>query len=209
MTALGTASPPSNPQYLLLKNHSKMLSDTENILIDIPPHIYSQLRQFALDNNIVTAVTGFPKVASAVEEMEKIFEMCETNEELLLLDAILGFPIMKWCAGEELKLASTIEDIVHIFLAIHAEVKLQVGDSREVLGGTTLELLSCIFEAVITIYRVEGIRGHNIGHFISKTAKDGGDPIKEMTSFFIETLESIVLEYVRNMETLSIEEDEC
>ena len=140
--------------------------DIHTIQASIPPDIYSELEQFAIDNNIVTAETGSPKVAECMHEIVRIFTMAETSKEIRFI-AQLVF------GGKKRKgngIASTIMEMVDIVLEIHRDPKMKV--ARKVLGCTTLECLELIFLVVLVTYRKKGRQGDNIVDFCEEAKKE-------------------------------------
>ena len=193
----------ANSGDLLSTTHCVLPSDPVEILIDMDVNTHSQLRQFAIDHNIVTADAECPNIASAINEILNVVMVGETDEERLLVRIILGF---YW--GEERaervdtvpKIASNLDAIVRVVLDIHQyanDKALQRGaDFQETIGGTTLEFLRFLLETCLMIYRFEGIRGYNIVDFIEETEKNGGDVVSEIGSFIMEFHQSAMKEYM-------------
>lgn len=140
--------------------------ETQSIIASIPTDIYSELQQFAIDNNFVTAVTGSPKIAECIHEITRIFTMAETNEEIGLVIKLFFKPRKEKGNG----VASTIMGIVDIVLEIHRDPKMKV--ARKVLGCTTLECLELIFLVVLGTYRKKGMQGDNIVDFCEEAKKE-------------------------------------
>lgn len=139
--------------------------ETQSIIASIPTDIYSQLQEFAIDNNFVTAVTGFPKVADCIHEITRIFTMAETNEEIALVIKLFFKPRKKKWNG----VASTLMEMIDIVLEIHRDPKMKV--ARKVLQCTTLECLELIFLVVLGTYRKKGMQGDNIVDFCEEAQK--------------------------------------
>ena len=140
--------------------------DTQSIIASIPTDIYSELQQFAIDNNFVTAVTACPKVADCIREITRIFTIAETSEEIGLVIKLFFKPRK----GKGDGVASTIMEMINIVLEIHRDPKMKV--ARKVLGCTTLEGLELIFSVVLGTYRKNGMQDDNIIDFCEETKRE-------------------------------------
>lgn len=140
--------------------------DTQSIIASIPTDIYSELQQFAIDNNFVTAVTASPKVADCVHEITRIFTIAETSEEIGLIIKLFFKPRK----GKGCGVASTIMEMINIVLEIHRDPQMKV--ARKVLGCTTLECLELIFSVVLGTYRKNGMQDDNIIDFCEETKRE-------------------------------------
>ena len=177
--------------------------DIVSIIASVPPEFFTELQQFAIDNNIVSAKTRSPKVSSAIAEICRIATMGETDEERQFIRVLLGFRLRKTEKKGVPKIASTILEIAHIFLKVHRSPVMK--DIREAWGVTTLEIVSFIFDTYLQIYRAFGIRGHNIVNFFKETENAGLDPHSEMAEFFTEIMGESLREYMGRTDYLSIE----
>lgn len=146
MQALDTIDIASTRHPLYLKLHRD-----SSILIDIPSGMAYQLQQFAIDNGIVTAETGFPKVASAIYEIYRILKIPKTHEEYQHFEFILGFSIRQ--EGNEFpKVASSILEAVHAFLVMHMSPGME--DIRDSFETTTLNYINFCLGCGISNYAV-------------------------------------------------------
>ena len=203
MKSLDTEVIPNNPEDLLSITHRDLQRPPVSILINMDVNTHSQLRQFAIDHNIVTADAECPNMASAINEILNVIMVGETDEEILLVRIILGFYWGKEREGRAdavPRIASTVDAIVRVVLDIHQygnEAALKKGGSfQEIIGCTTLEFLRFMFEMCLMIYRFEGIRGHNIVDFIEGTEKTGGDVVNEIGSFIMEFFQSAMRNFM-------------
>ena len=146
MQALGIIDITSTTRPLYLKLHRDLL-----IQIDLPSGIESQLQQFASDNDIVTAETGFPKVASAIYEIYRILKIPKTDEEYQHFELILGFSIRQEGNGSP-KPASSIIEVVHAFLAMHISPGME--EIRDAFEMTTLNYINFCLGCGISNYAV-------------------------------------------------------
>lgn len=146
MQALGIIDITSTTRLLYLKLHRDLL-----IQIDLPSGIESQLQQFAIDNDIVTAETGFPKVASAIYEIYRILKIPKTDEEYQHFELILGFSIRQEGNGSP-KPASSIIEVVHAFLAMHISPGME--EIRDAFETTTLNYINFCLGCGISNYAV-------------------------------------------------------
>lgn len=146
MQALDTMDIASTMPPLYLKLHRDL-----SILINIPSDVAFQLQQFAIDNDLVTAGTGFPKVASAIYEIYRILKIPKTYEEHQHFELILGFSIRQ--EGNEFpKVASSIIEAVEAFLAMHMSPGME--EIRDILETTTLNYLNFCLGCGISNYDV-------------------------------------------------------
>ena len=146
MQALDTIDIASTTLPLYLKLHRDL-----SILICIPSGIASQLQQFAIDNDIVTVETGFPKVASAIYEIYRILKIPKTDEEYQHVEFILGFSITQEGNGSP-KPASSIIEVVHAFLAMHISPGME--EIRDAFETTTLNYINFCLGCGISNYAV-------------------------------------------------------
>lgn len=146
MQVLETIDIASTALPLYLKLHRDL-----SILIDIPSGVASQLQQFAIDNDLVTAETGFPRVAEAIYEIYRILKIPKTYEEYQHFEFILGFSIRQ--EGNEFpKVASSIIEAVHVFLAMHMSPGME--EIRDTFETTTLNYINFCLGCGISNYAV-------------------------------------------------------
>ena len=146
MQALDTMDLASTMPPLYLKLHRDL-----SILIDIPSGMVYQLQQFAIDNDIVTAETGFPKVASAIYEIYRILKIPETDEEYQHFEFILGFSIRQGGNGSP-TVASSMIEAIYAFLAMHTSPGME--EIRDTFETTTLNYINFCLGCGISNYDV-------------------------------------------------------
>lgn len=117
-------------------------------LIVLPNGIAAQLRQFAVDNDIVTSEKGTPILASAFYEIYKILTIPETDEEHQHLEMILGFSVnLKGNVS-----ASSIIEAIQAFLTNHESPGMK--EIRDWFETTTLNYLHFCLGCGISNYDV-------------------------------------------------------
>ena len=146
MQALDTMDIASTMPPLYLKLHRDL-----SILIDIPSGMVYQLQQFAIDNDIVTAETGFPKVAEAIYEIYRILKIPKTYEEYQHFELILGFSIRQGGNGSP-TVASSMIEAIYAFLAMHTSPGME--EIRDTFETTTLNYINFCLGCGISNYAV-------------------------------------------------------
>ena len=178
--------------------------NTVSILAAMTADFHSQLQQFAIDHNIVTAETGIPNIASAIHEILDIVLVGESDEDKRFVRMCLGFSTKEeW---EVPKPASTLIAIVGTVLEIHRYPKMK--KLRKVTGCTTLEFLNSMLETFLLIYPIfqEKSGYHSIVDFIKEIEKVGEDSLSEFFSFYSEFCDLAIREYLDNKGDLSIKD---
>ena len=146
MQALDTIDIASTTRPIFLNLHRYL-----KIEIAIPSGIESQLQQFAIDHNIVTAETGISNIASAIYEIYRILKIPKTDEEYRHFEFILGFSIRQEGNGSP-KPASSIIEVVHAFLAMHISPGME--EIRDAFETTTLNYINFCLGCGISNYAV-------------------------------------------------------
>ena len=179
--------------------------DTVEIEAAMTADFHSQLQQFAIDHNIVTAETGIPNIASAIHEiLDSIVSVGESDEDQRFVGMCLGFSTRE--EGEVPKPASTIIAIVGTVLEIHRYPGMK--KLRKVTRCTTLEFLNLMVESFLLIYPIfqEKSGYHSIVDFIKETEKVEEDSLDEFLSFYSEFCDLAIREYLDNKGDLSIKD---
>ena len=179
--------------------------ETVSIEAAMTADFHSQLQQFAIDHNLVSAETRIPNIASAINEILNVIVLVgESDEDQRFVRVLLGFSTRE--EGEVPKPASTVIAIVGTVLEIHRYPEMK--KLRKVTGCTTLEFLNSMLKTCLLIYPIfqEKREYHSIVDFIKEIEKVGEDSLSEFLSFYSEFCDLAIREYLDNKGYRSIED---